>query len=82
VLRDFSDFTGGRPYFVKKADELGQVYERIAEELRTQYYVAYSTTNDEWDGRWIKLKVETDRDDLKVRARRGYFALRKSGAGG
>jgi VWFA-related protein len=82
VLRDFSDFTGGRSYFVKKAAELGQVYERIAEELRTQYYIAYSTTNEEWDGRWIKIKVATDREDLDVRARRGYFAVRKSNRGG
>jgi VWFA-related protein len=82
VLKEFSDFTGGRSYFVKKAAELGQVYERIAEELRTQYYIAYSTTNDEWDGRWIKIKVDTDREDLEVRARRGYFAVRKSSLDG
>jgi VWFA-related protein len=81
VLRDFSDFTGGRPYFVKKADELGQVYQRIAEELHTQFYIAYSTTNDEWDGRWIKLRVESDREDLQIRARRGYFAVRKADLG-
>jgi VWFA-related protein len=81
VLKDFSDYTGGRPYFVKKAAELGQVYQRIAEELRTQYYIAYSTTNTEWDGRWIKIEVETDRKDLELRARRGYFAVRRSTAG-
>ena len=51
VLKDFSDFTGGRPFFVKKADELGKVYQRIAEELRAQFYIAYSTNNEEWDGR-------------------------------
>jgi len=81
VLKDFSDFTGGRPFFVKRADELGQVYQRIAEELRTQFYIAYSTTNEDWDGRWIKLEVKTDREDLEVRARRGYFAVRKSDGG-
>jgi len=81
VLKDFSDFTGGRPYFVKKAAELGRVYERIAEELRTQYYVAYSTSNEEWDGRWIDLEVRSDRPDLHIRARRGYFAVRRSGEG-
>jgi hypothetical protein len=78
VLKDFSDFTGGRPFFVKKAAELGKVYQRIAEELRAQFYIAYSTNNEEWDGRWIKIKVESDRDNLEIRARRGYFAVRKS----
>jgi VWFA-related protein len=79
VLREFSEFTGGRAFFVKKADELAEVYARIAEELRAQFFIAYSTTNDQWDGRWIKIKVESSRSDLKLRARRGYFAVRKAG---
>ncbi len=79
VLREFSEHTGGRSFFVKKADELAQTYERIAEELRSQFYVAYSTNNEEWDGRWIELEVKTDRKDLELRARRGFFAVRKLG---
>ena len=78
VLKEFSEFTGGRAFFVKKADELAEVYARIAEELRAQFFIAYSTTNDQWDGRWIKIKVESSRSDLKLRARRGYFAVRGS----
>jgi VWFA-related protein len=76
VLEQLSNDTGGRAYFVKKADDLARVYERIAAELRTQYFVAYSTTNEAWDGRWVRLRVETSRPDLDVRARRGYFAVR------
>jgi Ca-activated chloride channel family protein len=82
VLRDFAEFTGGRAFFVKKASELGEVYQRIAEELRTQYYIAYSTSNEQWDGRWMKIKVESEREDLDVRARRGYFAVRHEEPGG
>ncbi len=78
VLKEFSDFSGGRAFFVKKADELAEVYERIAEELRAQFFLAYSTTNEEWNGRWIKIKIESSRPDLKLRARRGYFAVRKA----
>lgn len=78
VLSDFSEFTGGRSYFVKRASELGRVYQRIAEELRTQYYIAYSTSNEEWDGRWVEIDVESTREDLEVRARRGYFAVRRT----
>ncbi len=78
VLKDFSEFTGGRAFFVKKADELAEVYEQIAEELRAQFYIAYSTNNEKWDGRWIKIKVESSRPKLELRARRGYFAVRKA----
>lgn len=76
VPKRFAEVTGGRFFYAKKASDLADVYERIAEELRTQYYLAYSTSNDEWDGRWMKIKVENERKDIKVRARRGYFAVR------
>jgi Ca-activated chloride channel family protein len=76
VLNDFSDVTGGRSFFVSKASQLGEVYQTIAEELRAQYYLSYATTNSEWDGRWIKLRVEPEGRPMKVRARSGYFAVR------
>jgi Ca-activated chloride channel family protein len=75
VLKEFSDVTGGRAHFVNKATELAGVYQRIAEELRRQYFIAYSTENKVWDGRWIKLSVDAKDSGLKVRARRGFFAV-------
>jgi Ca-activated chloride channel family protein len=75
VMKEFTDVTGGRAHFVGKASELGDVYQKIAEELRRQYFVAYQTENKNWDGRWIKIGVEMKKPDLKVRARRGYFAV-------
>jgi len=82
VLRDFSSSTGGEFYYIKKKGTLADAYKRIAEELGKQYYLTYSTTNEEWNGRWIKMKVESLRDDVKIRARRGYFAVRTPGIGG
>jgi Ca-activated chloride channel family protein len=76
VLKEFSETTGGRAFFVSKASQLEEVYRKIAEELRRQYYLSYSTTNTKWDGRFIKLEVKSDNPDWKVRARRGYFAVR------
>jgi VWFA-related protein len=77
VLKEFSEVTGGRYFYVKKAGQLGDTYQRIAEELRAQYYLTYSTTNEEWDGHWIKIRVESKRPGVKIRARRGYFAVRR-----
>jgi VWFA-related protein len=76
VLADFSDNTGGRVFMVKKPEELAEAYGKIAEELGKQFYLSYSTTNEEWDGHWVKLKVESTRPGVKVRARKGYFAVR------
>lgn len=79
VLKEFSETTGGRAYFASKASQLGAIYQKIAEELRRQYYLAYATTNKVWDGRFIKLQVKTKHPDWTVRARRGYFAVRDRG---
>ena len=76
VLKEFSETTGGRAFFVAKASQLAEVYGKIAEELRRQYYLSYSTTNTKWDGRFIKLEVKSGNSDWSVRARRGYFAVR------
>jgi Ca-activated chloride channel family protein len=81
VLKEFAEVTGGRFFVVKNPEDLSETYERIAEELRKQYYLTYSTTNSEWDGRWIKLKVESTRPGVKIRARRGYFAVRAQTVG-
>lgn len=81
ILTEFSETTGGRAFFVSKASQLGEVYRKIAEELRRQYYLSYSTTNKVWDGRFVKLEVKSKNPDWSVRARRGYFAVR-GGLGG
>lgn len=81
VMKEFPDVTGGRAFFVDNASELEGVYERIALELRRQYYLTYSTSNTVWDGRWIKIKVESVDPKLKVRARRGYFAVKSTNLG-
>ena len=80
VLKEFSEMTGGRAFFVAKAKELAEVYRKIADELRRQYYLSYSTTNKVWDGRFVKLEVKTSHPDWSVRARRGYFAVRAAEA--
>ncbi len=80
VLKEFSDVTGGRAFFVKEAAELGGVYQRIADELKKQYFLAYSTANKTWDGRWIPVEVESRRPGVEVRARRGFFAVRAAAA--
>lgn len=79
VLKELAEVTGGRSFFVGKANQLADVYRKIADELRRQYYLSYSTTNAKWDGRFIKLEVKSKNPDWSVRARRGYFAVRGGG---
>lgn len=77
-LKELAEETGGRSFFPGKAKELEGIYRQIAEELRSQYYLTYSPTNEDWNGRWRKIKLKvTGQKGLEVRARRGYYAVRQ-----
>jgi Ca-activated chloride channel family protein len=74
VLRDFADQTGGRAYFPYSVDDLAQSFMDIGNELRSQYFIAYSPSLPP-NGRYRKIKVRTDRKGLTVRTRKGYYAV-------
>ena len=42
-LNGLAQATGGRAFYISKAVELAGVYERIEEELRSQYLIAYAS---------------------------------------
>jgi Ca-activated chloride channel family protein len=67
--------TGGRVFFPNSLSELDSVYDRIAEELRTQYNLGYVSSNRRKDGKWRRIVVRTPtRDELQVRHKLGYYA--------
>lgn len=74
ILSTFSVQTGGRPYFPDRARQLSRVYRQIAEDLKTQFTLAYSPTNESHDGRWRSITVRVKREGLQVDARSGYYA--------
>lgn len=69
--------TGASVYFPASLSELDSVYDRIAEELRTQYNLGYVSSNKRKDGRWRRIVVRAAaRDDILVRHKLGYFAAK------
>lgn len=67
--------TGGRVFFPNSLSELDSVYDRIAEELRTQYSLGYVSSNRRKDGKWRRIVVRIpSRDELQVRHKLGYYA--------
>jgi len=74
VLQDFADQSGGRAFFPYKVDDLAQSFVDIGMELRSQYFIAYAPTDPLSNGKYRKIDVQTDRKQLIVRTRRGYFA--------
>ena len=74
VLTQLGAETGGRSFFPYKVDDLGQSFLDIGDELRHQYALAYSPAGRAPDGKYHTIKIVTDRKDVIVRARKGYFA--------
>jgi VWFA-related protein len=67
--------TGGQAHFLKSVNQLDGVYDRLAQELRSQYGLGYVPTNPARDGRWRRVVVRTpDRVNLDIRTKLGYFA--------
>lgn len=75
LLTVLSRDTGGQVYFPNSLSEMDSVYDRIAEELRTQYNLGYVSSNRRRDGKWRRIVVRT-REELQVRHKIGYYAPR------
>jgi Ca-activated chloride channel family protein len=70
--------TGGQAHFLRGIAQLGGTYERVAEELRSQYNLGYFSDNARRDGRWRRIQIRLpSRPQFQVRHRTGYFAPRR-----
>ena len=76
LLTALTQDTGGQVHFPNSLSELDAVYDRIAEELRTQYSLGYVSNNGRRDGKWRRIVVRIPaREDIQVRHKLGYFAV-------
>lgn len=79
-LRALAERTGGRAFFPKKDLDLKTAFAEIEQELRTQYLIAYSSSNKSRDGAYRKLRIDLTtpelQQQLKLRYRPGYFAIK------
>ena len=66
--------TGGRVIDVHNEESLEKAFDELSEELRSQYVLAYYPTNVKRDGVFRKIQVTVARPDVKVLARKGYYA--------
>jgi Ca-activated chloride channel family protein len=74
VLRMLTSETGGDGYFPRKLEKLSSNFERIADELRSQYTIGYRSTNQQRDGTFRTIQVELKKSSYSVRTRPGYYA--------
>lgn len=79
TLRKLSERTGGRAFFPEDETDLRAAFAQIQQELRSQYSLAYSSTNKKHDGAYRKVRIEIvnpelRKQKLRLTYRQGYFA--------
>ena len=78
LLSEVAELTGGRSYNVENLNELADIAAKIGIELRNQYVLYYSSTNQTRDGKYrhvtVKLAQPRGLPPLKAFFRLGYYA--------
>lgn len=74
TLRRMAEETGGAFFRIREDEDFEKVFQQIAMELRTQYSLAYNSTNTVRDGTFRRIKIIPRNSDIRIRARRGYYA--------
>ncbi|HEV3276272.1 MAG TPA: VWA domain-containing protein [Terriglobia bacterium] len=74
VLNKLSTETGGHVFRADNQRNTSDAFNEIAAELRTQYLLGYTPSNNKTDGTFRHLKVRLKDGHGDVQARRGYYA--------
>jgi len=80
-LKKISKETGGQFFSPGNVGDLVKVFNAISDELKNHYLLAY-TPKREADGSWREIELKVNRPDIKVRVRKGYFHIERSGTSG
>lgn len=74
-LKQMSDETGGRVFKVDRGHTLQDAFSQLQEEMRSQYAIGWTPTSDKKDGSYHKTELRLADKNLKVQARKGYYAM-------
>ncbi len=73
ALRQMSEETGGRLFHVGRKNPLSEIFRQLQEEMRSQYAIGFTSSNEKKDGGFRKLEIRAQDKNLKVQARKGYY---------
>jgi Ca-activated chloride channel family protein len=78
ALEEIAKSSGGLSYFPENVDDVHNICEQVAHDIRNQYTLAYYPTNTKKDGTFRAVQVEVvpprGRGKLVARTRNGYYA--------
>jgi VWFA-related protein len=73
AMRELAEATGG--FSVTNTNEIAVPMQRMMEDIRTHYEIAYSPASALYDGHFRKIEVKVNRPKVTVQTRRGYYAV-------
>ena len=75
ALKALADASGGLDYYPKSVSDVQEITPRVAHEIRNQYILGYTSSNQALDGTFRQIKVTvTGFGRPTVRTRNGYYA--------
>jgi VWFA-related protein len=78
ALREIAEASGGLAFFPENVDDVHNICEQVAHDIRNQYTLAYYPTNTRRDGTFRAVSVTVipphGRGKLVARTRNGYYA--------
>lgn len=72
-LEGLAEESGGSFFVVSSIEQLDRVYQRIEEELRSQYLLVYEAAPRETNKTLRTVRVELGREGLRARTLKGYY---------
>lgn len=72
-MEEIADSTGG--FAVTNTNQIAQPMQRMMEDIRDHYEIAYTPSSTKYDGHFRTIEVNISRPHVKIQTRKGYFAL-------
>lgn len=80
MFEEVAQDTGGRVVYAEPLGNLHDETIKLAEELKNQYVLGFTSSSDVQSGKWHNLKVNVKTSDspgkLTVRYKRRYFSFK------
>ena len=74
-LKQMSEESGGRVFRVDRGHTLSDAFTQLQQEMRSQYAIGWTPFSDRKDGTYHKTELRLTDKNLKVQARKGYYAM-------
>ena len=73
AMRELAESTGG--FAVTDTNEIALPMQRVMEDIREHYELAYAPASTTYDGHFRKIEVKVARPKVAVQTRKGYYAV-------